>query len=186
MGLDLVDFVLEIEEAFELRFPDEDAATITTPRRLIDSLMERLPAGEPICLSQRACYRLRHAVAARLQCAARSVGLDTPLLALVPAAQRTAFWEEVRHDLGAPKARAWPRLAEAGWFDLFRRTRIGTLREAAQQLALRMPCRVMNPGDGWTRSQVANIVHALICDRFGIRRSDYTEDSRWREDMGVD
>jgi hypothetical protein len=45
MGLDLVEFVMSIEEAFQIRFPDEDMLAITTPRRLIDYLTARLPVA---------------------------------------------------------------------------------------------------------------------------------------------
>jgi hypothetical protein len=37
---------------------------------------------------------------------------------------------------------------------------------------------------GWTREQVASVVHALITEHFGIFK--YTENSRWVEDMGFD
>lgn len=36
MGLDLVELVYRLEEEFEIIIPDEDAATMTTPRKVID------------------------------------------------------------------------------------------------------------------------------------------------------
>ncbi len=41
MGLELVSIVIRIEEEFDISIPDEDAASITTPRQLIEYLMAR-------------------------------------------------------------------------------------------------------------------------------------------------
>ena len=41
MGLELVSIVIRIEEEFDISIPDEHAASITTPRQLIEYLMER-------------------------------------------------------------------------------------------------------------------------------------------------
>jgi hypothetical protein len=41
MGLDTVEFIMRVEEAFDLSIPNEDAAAITTPRELVDYLMGR-------------------------------------------------------------------------------------------------------------------------------------------------
>src|SRR5882724_4189019 len=187
MGLDLVEFAMEVEEVFHFQFPDEDTLGITTPRRLIDYLAQHLPAAnDPVCLSQRAFYRLRQALATRLRSPRTAFRPDTPLLPLIPAAIRHEVWNEVRTEIGADDARGWPRLAEPGWFDLFRSARAGTLREAALLLVARFP-QVLKGGDaGWTRTQIAEVVHLLICNRVGLRRNQYTKDSRWREDMGID
>lgn len=39
MGLDLVEMVMRIEEEFETEIPDEVAVTFTTPRKVIDYLV---------------------------------------------------------------------------------------------------------------------------------------------------
>jgi hypothetical protein len=187
MGLDLVEFTMEIEEAFDFRFPDEDTLGITTPRRLIDYLGQHLPAAtDPVCLSQRAFYRLRQALATRLRSPRNAFRPGTPLLPIIPAASRNEIWDEVCTQVGAASASGWPRLAEPGWFDFFRRARAGTLREAALFLVARFPHVLKGDDAGWTRTQIAEVVHPLICNRFGLRRNQYTEDSRWREDMGID
>lgn len=41
MGLDAVEIVMRVEEEFEISISDEDAATIRTPRQLIDYLIAR-------------------------------------------------------------------------------------------------------------------------------------------------
>jgi hypothetical protein len=189
MGLDLVEFVMEVEEKFQFQLPDEDMAAITTPRRLIDYLTLHLPtAADHVCPSQRAFYRLRSAFAARLNCAPSALRPDTSLLALIPNDVRAATWEGVRQDIGASAVARWPRLDDPGWLDVFRSSRVGTLREATQWIAARLPGAakiVKGHETGWTRAEVAEIVHRLIQNRFGLTRSQYTEDTRW-PDMGVD
>ena len=41
MGLDLVEMVYRIEEEFEIILPDEECEKMTTPRHVIDYLMNR-------------------------------------------------------------------------------------------------------------------------------------------------
>ena len=113
MGLDLLEFALSVEEAFQLRFPDEDLVGITTPRRLIDYLAVRLPvATTGFCLSRRAFYLLRTSFASRIGCPHSALRPDASLLALIPAADRSAVWEGVRREIGAAGSEHWPRLAD--------------------------------------------------------------------------
>ncbi len=60
MGLDTVELVIAIEDAFEVRFGNEDAAKLTTPAEVTDYLMDRVRTngGDP-CPSQAGFYRLR-------------------------------------------------------------------------------------------------------------------------------
>jgi hypothetical protein len=189
MGLDFHEFVMDVEETFQFRFPDESMTDFTTPRRLIDYLSARLPtAAEHFCPSQRVFYRLRSAVAARLGCPRSALRPDTSLLALIPGNVRAKTWEGVRRDCGASRMAHWPRLDDPDWLDFLRPRRIGTLREATKSIVARLPgaAKVVKGHEaGWTRSQVAEAVHTLIVKNFGIERQDYTEDSRWDKDMGV-
>jgi acyl carrier protein len=60
MGLDTVELVIAIEDAFEIRIANADAAKLTTPAEVTDYLMSRLrtSSGAP-CPSQAGFYRLR-------------------------------------------------------------------------------------------------------------------------------
>jgi hypothetical protein len=190
MGLDLVEFVMEVEEAFHFRFPDQDMTDLTTPRRLIDYLTTHLPtAAEHRCPSQRVFYRLRSAVVARLGCPRSALRPDTSLLALIPARIRAATWEGVHQEFAASWMPYWPRLDDPGWLDVFRPRRIGTLREATQLVVARLPgaAKIVKGHEaGWTRSQVVEVVRGLIQENFGLQRAHYTDDSRWDTDMGID
>lgn len=60
MGLEGVEIVMKVEEAFEIAIEDAEAEKITTPRHLIDLVMGKV--GRPdraACLTQRAFHRLR-------------------------------------------------------------------------------------------------------------------------------
>jgi len=43
LGLDLVEFVMRVEEEFDLDIPDEIRSTLVTPRKVIDHLSSRMP-----------------------------------------------------------------------------------------------------------------------------------------------
>lgn len=60
MGLDTVELVIAIEDAFEVRIANDDAAKLTTPAEVTDYLMSRLrtDGGDP-CPSQAGFYRIR-------------------------------------------------------------------------------------------------------------------------------
>lgn len=63
MGLDGVELVMELEEAFGVELEDEALVELTTPRKAIDLILSRLETvQENMCLSQRAFYLLRRAL----------------------------------------------------------------------------------------------------------------------------
>jgi hypothetical protein len=190
MGLDVIEFMMAVEDAFQFRFSDEECVDLTTPRRLIDFLTANLPtAAQYVCPSQRIFYRLRTSLTKRLGCSRSTFHPNTSLLCLIPSAMKKTVWQEVRQDLGPTGMPHWPRLDSPGWFDWFRTARIDTLREATVWLAAHTPGAwkiVQGHEAGWTRDQVAEAVHRLIEENFGIQRPHYTEDSRWTEDMGYD
>jgi hypothetical protein len=43
MGLDLVEFVIRVEEEFDLYIPDEVRSSFVTPRRVIDYISSQTP-----------------------------------------------------------------------------------------------------------------------------------------------
>ena len=66
MGLDIVEYVMNVEEAFGVMIPDADAERIRTVRMLVDYLHDRAFVPAPgACLTQRAFYHLRRAVDGR-------------------------------------------------------------------------------------------------------------------------
>lgn len=72
MGLELVEYTIAIEDAFELVIPNRDAARLDSPPRLIDTAI--------IDITQRPEHEVWRAVAARL-------GLPAKILTHAPVAQ---------------------------------------------------------------------------------------------------
>lgn len=60
MGLDTVELVIAIEDAFEVRIANADAAKLTTPAEVTDYLMSRVRTdNDDPCPSQAGFYRIR-------------------------------------------------------------------------------------------------------------------------------
>ncbi|CAN0347740.1 unnamed protein product [Phaeothamnion confervicola] len=183
MGLDIVEFVMGVEEAVGVRIPDDVAATISTPRMLVTYLHGQLPQDRgPRCLSQRAFYRVRGTLADRLGVARSALRPDTELLATLPAANGRAVWAEVGESLGISR---WPRARGGGWLaHVFLHGRPRTLGEAARHVATFSPSAVKPAGEGWSWGEVAAVVGGQMWHHFAIRACSL--DDRFVEDLGLD
>lgn len=185
MGLDGVEFIIAIEEAFGLDIPNDVAATLRTPRDVVDYLASRLPVVlEGPCLSQRAFYRLRNALE---DSAAREsdspISPDSELDRLVPRAERGDAWHRLGAQLGAasfpgaPVALDW--LARLAWW------RPRQVRDVVQHVVAHAP-RSLIADDGWTRAQITAVVTRLCEVEFGVDMRRFSLDSDFVRDMGID
>ncbi len=228
--MDLVEFKIAIEKRFDVRIADEDAAQITTPRKLIDYLAGRLCCSNDSgpCLTQRGFYCVRQALVSRLGTPRELVRASANLAALVPPEDRPQRWALLQ---AATNARCWPPLYRPRWLFwslfgcsvaaaiaalvapiefwgtwpailaaastwilvgmLLARATVSWKTEFPDGVVVGDLARFLlayTPIEGdnfhWTRAQVASVVHALIVLDLGVR--EYTEDSRWLEDMGLD
>lgn len=109
MGLDSVELVIAIEEAFGIDIPDEDAQRIVTARDVIDYVYPRIQhrQGKP-CPTQSAFHRLRAALGPQPE----PLRPATQLQQLLPRGRRRAQWPAIGCALGV---RAWPRLQWPKW-----------------------------------------------------------------------
>jgi hypothetical protein len=183
MGLDIVELIMDAEEAFGVRIPDNVAATLTTPRTLIDYVHSQLPkSSEPRCLSQTAFYAIRQAMVQRIGLSRSQLRPATELLAVLPLANAQAVWSGVGESLGNPK---WPRARGGSWLArVFLPLRLRTLGEAARHVATFSPGAVKPTGEGWSWDEVAAVIEGLMCYHFGIR--DYSVDDSFVADLGLD
>ncbi len=171
MGLDSVELVMAFEEAFELAIPDEVVASLVTPRHVIDYLHAQLPGtAAGACLSQRAFYRVRRALIP-LSSRARAEIRPSTRFADVLVDDLAMSWGRLRIELGAAE---WPRYSPGA----------RTVGELSEFLGLCAPYALLAPGERWSRAQVAAVVHHVIREEIGI--TDYSEDSRFVQDMGLD
>lgn len=183
MGLDIVELIIAVEDAFGLAIPNADAERLATPGRLIDYLASRLPAAGSDgggCLSQRAFHKLRRATSDRLRVHRRAVRADTRLAALFAGEEGQRAWQDVQIEVGAAH---WPRLGGKRLFDRALAPHLDTFGEAASFLAARCPVAVQEDGPGWTREQIADVVRRLLHAEFAIET--YSETSGWG-DLGLD
>ena len=110
MGLDLVELVMGVEDAFGIAIPDEDAARLETPRALINYLENRLVLTDDAggCLSQRAFYRLRSELTHQLAIPRSAVRPSTRWNEIIPRQVRPRVWERLGRGLQVTN---WPPLA---------------------------------------------------------------------------
>jgi hypothetical protein len=67
MGLDAVEIVMEIEEAFDIHLEDAEVQRISTPRDMIEVVMSKVAQADAEgCLTQRALNLLRAALLLQL------------------------------------------------------------------------------------------------------------------------
>lgn len=181
MGLDIVEFIVAVEDAFELVIPNAVAERLTTPRRLIDYLTACLPpALDDTCLSQRAFYNLRDALHRRLGLRHEAWRPSTSLFHILPESDRDQLWRQIGYDM---RARHWPRVGKPGWFERPTAPRLSHLGEVASFLAERASSSLKRAGEGWTRNQVAGVIRRLLWSE--LRIDEYSEDDRFVQDLGV-
>ena len=113
MGLDSVELVMALEEAFGVSIANEEAEALTTPRAVIDLLFTKLQQTDArTCQTQRAFYLLRRGVMTQFGRPRDQVTLDLPIRSLMsPRAERLA-WPALGR---AVSARTWPALDRPAW-----------------------------------------------------------------------
>jgi acyl carrier protein len=108
MGLDGVELIMAVEEAFGIEIRDEEAGQIRTPRQLCAVVAGKVRTGEPsVCLTQRSFYLLRRAFRGTVAVPRSRFRPETPLEQLVPSVRRRRTWLELRDAVGAV---AWPKM----------------------------------------------------------------------------
>jgi len=182
--LDIVEFVMGVEDAFGVRVPDRIAETITAPRLLVNYFHGRLPqSNKSHCLSQRAFYSVRNVLGARVGLPKSALRPKTELLAVLPDPNPQEVWAEVGESLGYPR---WPRARGGSWLArLFLHARPRTLGEAAHQVAVFSPGILKPAGEGWSWHEVAAVVRGQMCYHFAISEP-FSLDDRFVEDLGLD
>jgi hypothetical protein len=177
MGLDSVEFVFAIEDAFGVAIADQDAEQMATPRHVVEYLLARLPSTEAsICSEQRAFYRLRRAIVQAYRLPKDSVRPDTPWDAILPKEYAARAWDQLHKVVGVAN---WPRY-QVFWKRSQAATTVGA---TAHFLASASPAALKVPGEGWSRPEVERIVQHLMWEELGINAFDW--DDQFHKDLGV-
>jgi acyl carrier protein len=135
--MDLLELVMEIEDEFKIKIPDEDAELICTTGQAYEYIARRLEGqrGE-VCLSAASFYRLRRAIMAVCAAGRSAVCPKAPLERFISLDRRREVWKRLSDELQlklpplqvAPSIRttfgclagmgaliAWPTVAAALW-----------------------------------------------------------------------
>jgi acyl carrier protein len=101
MGLDSVELVIEVEESFGIKIPDQEASEIITVGDLLECVMRKLGHEESrICLSSAAFYALRSALMNTFGVSRSSVRPASQVEEFLPIASRRRDWEWLGQSLG--------------------------------------------------------------------------------------
>ena len=112
MGLDGVELVMEVEDAFGIEITDDEASLIVTVGDLHDCVLRKLKlVRSGRCLTAATFYRLRRSLVRLLGRERREVWPTTTLDYILPARSRRRRWPELRRDLGY----ALPGLCRPAW-----------------------------------------------------------------------
>lgn len=112
MGLDIVELVFAVEDAFGISITDEEASHTATVGQLHALVMSKLgPAETPVCLTSAAFYRTRRALMETVPIPRREIRPSTPVEEVFPRRRRRELWPRFRREL----ALKLPELAHPGW-----------------------------------------------------------------------
>lgn len=97
MGLDTVELIMDVEDAFGVKIPDADAAEMRTVGQLWEYLSERVEFDrEGPCASAAAFYRLRRGLVAATNLEKSAFRPATRLDSLISNFDRRRVWREIR------------------------------------------------------------------------------------------
>ena len=165
MGLDLVELVIEIEETFQIKVEDDQAARMRTVGDVADYIVARLPdRASETCLSAAVFYRLRRSLTELVGANRRAVAPRVETASLLPIDRRRASWLQISTQLGW----RFPPLERPAWV-----TRLLTLVVVVGYLSTVMGLRWIDPvlRDHWGIAAVAAIPAWILVARWCARFS---------------
>jgi hypothetical protein len=178
MGLDGIEFLLAVEDAFQIAISDDDAVTLETPGLVRDYLLRRLPGGKPhqSCLEQRAFYRLRRALIVAFETPRSEVRPATKWVEVLPGRQLRHNWKILQR---AANLAVFPSL------NVFGRVprEATTVGETAAYLAARHPGALLVAGEGWTSEEVEDVIRQLMKAVLAIDQFEW--EHHFVRDLGV-
>lgn len=113
VGLDGVEIVMAVEDAFDIQIEDDQAERLITPRLLIDYVMGKVATTTATaCLTQRAFNQLRQSLIRHCDLKRSQVTPSSNLSVLVPRTQRRETLRCVVADLAIKRP---PDLVRSSW-----------------------------------------------------------------------
>jgi hypothetical protein len=178
MGLDSVEMVLAVEDAFRIDIPDEIATDMFTVQDLIDYLVEHVPMiPQEKCQTQRIFCKLRGAFRKKIPALEGDFRLQTKLKKVIHKAQWLEIWASITNEVGED---FWPETIQ--WPSFMLKRGPSTIRELVYHIAFHLPKPDVKLNEPWTRERVALKVREIIGDVLGIidfhQSADFAKDLR--------
>jgi hypothetical protein len=184
MGLELVEYVTAIEEAFEIAIPDADAQYLETPNKLIDYLCARLgDSGDAPPLIQTAFYRLRNAITEELSVPRSRVKPITRLIELTDRSE-SEVWNAVARRLEV-RRKVLTHSPVVGWLAKLVHAPGRSVGEVARQLAMLKPVVLKSKNASWTRAQITEVATRLLEHEIGMNINSLQLDATFIQDLGM-
>jgi hypothetical protein len=178
MGLDVVEFVMAVEESFQIAISDEDAQRMITPGDVVNYVIGRVGQSDSrACLEQRAFYKLRRATMQTFAQPRSAIKPGTRWDDVLPPRQRRHNWHLLHQATGTPH---WPRLTI--WAGV--PEPVATISGTARYLAERSPGAFKFPNEGWSRQEVEATMTRLMREQLAI--TEFHWDQEFVKDLGLD
>jgi acyl carrier protein len=177
MGLDSVELVIAVEEAFGISIPDAVAAEMITPAILISHVQEAVSStsDRKACISLRAFHRVRASLMRSIGVNRSDVTLDTRISTLFPAPRRSELWDSFRQDSSIS---VLPELRFGrGWF--FSPTSVKDL----VSVEVLQKASELRETRSWTHEEVRQVVRQIIRDQLGIDK--FLDSDEFVRDLGI-
>ena len=117
MGLDAVEIVMAVEEAFDIRIENGEAEKILTPRQLTDLAMSKVVvATTSVCLTHRAFNLFRKSLLQHGDWKRDQIIPATNLNTLIPRSHRKSLVSDIIYELGISKP---PKFVRPNWMNVF-------------------------------------------------------------------
>lgn len=209
MGLDLVELVMEVEDAFGISIPDEEAGSLTTVGALIGYVHKRLQSYKSdTCATAAAFYRIRRLFMQKLPLNRADIKPDSSLAELIPAERRREIWSE----LAVTESQRLPRLQRPAWLScmglalgvlvpvfylasavlsltvllflligIFVTRRWATRFPATCQTIRELALRLARPAESASLSEaeIAHRVRLIVCDQLGWELAEIHDNRRF-------
>jgi acyl carrier protein len=175
MGLDTVELVMELEDAFGIAIPNEMAAKIVTVADTVHCVAGFLSTQQPssgVCASAHSFYNMRRELVDRCGLPRDQVTPDARLRTLIPP----------KHDRRWPAIAAASGLLRADRF-LFRKcTPRASIREIIET---RYRTNWRNFDGTIDEEKVFQLIRQIVSDQTAIPIEEIQRESRYIEDMGM-
>jgi acyl carrier protein len=104
MGLDGVEIVIKVEDAFSITIEDDEAGKIATPGQLIDLVLSKVGRTvDEACLTKLAFHRVRAALMRRMGVSRNKIRPDILLGSLFPRSTRREDVRQISGEIGLRK-----------------------------------------------------------------------------------